>query len=346
MKRALNIIVLCCLLYSCKLSNNSSVISLNFKDTTYVKPEILKTEKILSVIWNVKILDSILVLSSDDGTGFIQVFNKNNFKYLYTKGKYGRGPGEISNAGVEYKCIKDSIYIYDLVKSTLFIYDIKHFISDSLILKANNTITFDSCKNNFDMMPLKGHFVSRSFSKARFALFKRNGKYASNYSLFPDYYMTGDNPNLDLERRRYTHIEAKPDMSKFVCVSYIGGTIEIFNIVNDSINKLIEKNYLDPNLGKVENIKSLNQLETKIGFCGLCATDNYIYASYSGEASKDHRKKKSADFVIVFDWNGDPKKIYKVQGGLTGLAVDESQQKMYVITKDPEGCSAIGLVKM
>lgn len=345
MKRTFNIIILCCLLYSCNSINKNSVIPLSFKDTINVTPEILKTEKLLSVIMKVKILDSMLVLISDDRNGCIQVFNKNNFKYLYTRGKYGRGPGETPDGNIDIKCINDSIYIYDIPQKTLFIYDVTQFINDNNSTSVK-TIAFNTNKYSFDITPLKEHFVSRPTSEARYTLYNRDGKNVSNYSLFPEYFMNAENHNLDSERRMYAYIEPKPDMSKFVSVSHIGGTIEIFNIINDTINKLIEKNYLDPNFENVEDLKSFYGLNTRIGFCGLSVTDNYIYASYSGLESKDLRKKKLVDYIIVFDWNGDAKKLYKVEGGLTDLAVDESQQKMYIITRDQEGNSVIGLIKM
>ncbi len=345
MRKTLFIISACFILQSCNTNNNINVSTLNLKDAINVKPEIIKTEKLLSEIWSIRILDTMLVLFSDDGNGCLQIFSKSSYKHLKTKGIYGNGPGEFSGGNVDFKCIDDSIYIFDISKNTLLIYDINHFLNDSTA--ANNiSIRFDKHKSNFDVIPLKKHFVSRPTSDSRFALFNRNGQFISDYFLFPDYFMAGDEPNLDFERRRYIHLDSKPDMSQFVSVSYIGGTIEIYNIHNDTINKLLEKNYLDPNLKNLGKSKSFNQLDSKIGFCGLSATNNFIYASFCGLTSKQMRNKLLADYIVVFNWKGNPQKIYKVEGGLTGLAVDESNQSIYIITRDSEGNSVIGLIRI
>lgn len=88
------------------------------------------------------------------------------------------------------------------------------------------------------------------------------------------------------------------------------------------------------------------QENTKVGFCGLCTTDNYIYASYSGLAYKDFKKFRTSDYITVFDWNGKLTRLYKVEGGLKSLAADEAEGKIYVVTKDNEGVDAVGVIKM
>ena len=91
-------------LLSCNSHNKEAAFSqLSLSDAICVKPEILKTEKIHATIWNVKILDSLLVLLSDDGNGCLQIFKKDNFEYLCTKGIYGRGPGEVSGSRIEIR---------------------------------------------------------------------------------------------------------------------------------------------------------------------------------------------------------------------------------------------------
>lgn len=345
MKKLLVIIFLYNLLQSCNSDvNKNAFLTLSFSDTIFVKPEILKTDKLLSAIWSVRILDSMLILLSDDGNGCLQAFNKSNFKYLYTKGIYGRGPNEVTSSMIEFKCIRDTIYLYDISKNSLFIYNINQFINDSLSA-SKKTIQFYNKIHNFDVFPLREHFVIRPIKDARYTVTNYYGKMTSNYFSFPDYYMNDNKVQLNFERRKYFYVEPKPDLSKFVSITYIGGTIEIFNVINDSINKIIEKRYLDPNLNK-DPSKSLNQDETNIGFCSLCVTDSYIYAAYSGLPNKKFKNTLLADYIIVFDWNGEAKKIYKVDGGLIGLAVDEPLKRIFIITRDSENNDAIGLINM
>ena len=229
----------------------------------------------------------------------------------------------------------------------MLISSINDFLNDS-VPSAQKNIVFGKCKYpyNIDMIPLKGFFVSRPTIKARYALFNSDGKYLSDYFMFPEYDVNDYTDKYNYERGKYFYSEPKPDLSKFVSVTYVGGTIEIFRINNDSIIKIVDKRYLNPDLKKSTN-KSLLQDDTKIGFCGLCTTENYIYASYSGLSNKEFINNKFlADYITVFDWNGQIKKLYKVEGGLNSLAVDERGKKIFIITQDKEDLDVVGFINI
>lgn len=345
MKKALSLILVITLIFSCNSGNKKNKLEpISLKDTIFVKPEILKTDKLLSVIWNIKIYDSILLLMSPDGKGSVQLLNKNSGKFISTKCIEGRGPGEFSDF-VELKTIADSIYIYEPPKNSISVYKTDAFLSESL-LQTDKKIKFEKHKVNFDAFPLNGYFVSKPGIGPRFALFNRNGKHISDYELFPDYYKDVKSFNHKGELVQYFIYDPKPDLSKFASISYIGGVLEIFNVEKGSINRIMERKILDPNL-KIESENGwLQNEDSKIGFHGLFTTDNYIYTSYSGLTIKEFKEKKLMDYIVVFDWEGNIKRLYKVEGGLKALAADEAEGKIYIVTKDSEGVDAIGVIKM
>ncbi|HBG24534.1 MAG TPA: hypothetical protein DDX10_05660 [Rikenellaceae bacterium] len=345
MKKALSLILVITLIFSCNSGNKKNKLEpISLKDTIFVKPEILKTDKLLSVIWNIKIYDSILILNSPDGKGSVQLLNKHTGKYISTKCIIGRGPGEFSDM-IDYKVVDDSIYIYEPTENSLSVYKSDTFFKDSLSQGANK-IKFEKHKANYDVIPLNSYYVSRAAMGPRFALFNRNGKYISEYELFPDYYKDVKNFNHKSQLVQGFIFDPKPDLSKFVSIGNIGGILEIFNVEKDSINRILERKILDPNL-KIESDNGwLQNEDSKIGFHGLFTTDNYIYTSYSGFTIKEFKEKKLMDYIIVFDWDGNVKRLYKVEGGLRALAADEAEGKIYIVTKDSEGGDAIGVIKM
>ena len=87
---------------------------------------------------------------------------------------------------------------------------------------------------------------------------------------------------------------------------------------------------------------------TNMGFYGVSATEKFIYASYSGlKRKKYHDNNKLLDYITVFDWNGNLKKVYKVEGGLFTLAVDEALNRIYIVTKNlEEGKEIVGYFNM
>ncbi len=343
MKKALSVILVIVLVLSCNTGKKNKIESISLKDTIFVKPEILKLDKLLPGINNLKIRDSFLMINSFDGKGYMLLFNKHNGKYITTKCLDGRGPGEFSS-WIDFRVTSDSIYIYDSPRNVLSIYNIDKFLHDSKVL-ADKQIKTEKDPRYIDLFPINGYLISRPSIKARFYLFDRNGKYISNYESFPDYYKDAISFEQKFELKLSYSVEPKPDLSKFVALSYIGGILEIFKVEKDSINRIIEKTFLNPEL-KIEGEKDIKQPDTKIGFYGIYTTDNYIYSPYSGLTTEDFRKLKSFEYITVFDWNGTLKKIYKVEGGLRALAADEAEGKIYVITKDSEGVDAVGVIKM
>ncbi len=344
MKKALSVILVIALIISCNTGNKNKIEPINLEKSISVKPELLKTDKLLSVIWNIKIYDSILILKSEDGKGSLQLLNKNNGKFISTKCIFGRGPGEFTDM-IEFKILADSIYIYEINKKTMSVYKSDAFLTDTLP-DTSVKIIFDKKKVNYDAFPMNQYYVSRPGIDTRYYLFNRNGKFISDYSLFPDFYK---DVKSDFHKQQLVQCfiaEPKPDLSKFVSISSCGAVLEIFNIENDTIKKILEKKILDPNL-KIESADGwLQNEDSKIGFHGLYTTDNYIYTSYSGLTLKEFKKIIQMDYIIVFDWEGKVKRLYKVKGGLTAVAADEAEGKIYVVTKDSEGADAIGVIKM
>ena len=62
------------------------------------------------------------------------------------------------------------------------------------------------------------------------------------------------------------------------------------------------------------------------GIFSIKATDNFLYCVFS--ATTDHETRKN---VAVFDWKGNPVKMYVLDHNIGSLAIDEKAQKGYVI---------------
>jgi len=337
------IIFIVFLLVSTSCDRKDSIYSsIKISDAVLVKPVILRTDKLHAEIYDIRILDSVLVLRSNDGRGCLQLFDKLNFKFLKTNGIIGRGPGELKNDAIEIKTIQDSLYIFQLTTNEFSIYNINAFINDSLPL-AERTIKFEKYNGNFDIFPMDGYFVSRPTIKNRIALYNSSGQHLKDFTEYP---YLGDNIDQithDLAFRFFSLTEPKPDLSMFVSLTFLGGIIEIFNIKDGSINKIVERRYLDPNLQNGKDPGSIIKESTNMGFYGVYVTDDFIYASYSGLNHRDYRENNILlNYVAVFDWTGNIKKLYKVEGGLLDLAVDEVLNRIYIVTKNSEGEEIVG----
>lgn len=331
------------LVYSCSYTgNNSGNSKLDVSNAISVKPTILNTNKIHAELYDIRILDSILVLRSDDGYGYLQLFNRGDFKFIKTNGIKGKGPGELPNSMVEIRTINDTLYLFKLTTNSISFYDKESFVHDSLPLPFKE-IVFQKYKGNFDILPLGNSFVSRPTIKTRFALYNNTGEFLDQYLEYPKLNESVDSASIDFIFRNYSITEPKPDKSKFVSLTFCGGILEIFEIKESKIHKLVEKIILDPNIKGTKDFIHIIKDDTNMGFYSVYTTDNYIYASYSGLSHKNFRKNNILlDYITVFDWDGQIKDIYKVEGGLLDLAIDESSNIIYIVTKNNMGDEVVG----
>ena len=63
--------------------------------------------------------------------------------------------------------------------------------------------------------------------------------------------------------------------------------------------------------------------EDKVGFSGLCADKNYVYALYSDRTVGEYGERAyNASYLLVWDWEGNPVNAYELPVALYGFAID------------------------
>ncbi len=225
MQKISKLLLVTILLSSCTSGKKQySYTPIEIGDAIFVTPEILRTEKLHANIYDLRILDSVLIMRSDDGNGCFQLFNKKDFRFIRTNGVYGRGPGEFHNDMVEIKIIDDSVQIFQLQKNRLNIYSKNTFLNDSLPI-AERVVNFDTYRGNFETFPLKGYYLSRPTIKTRFALYNCYGQFINDYKKFPKFERNLNEETCDYAVRQFCFTEPKPDLSKFVSLTYVGGIL-------------------------------------------------------------------------------------------------------------------------
>lgn len=82
--------------------------------------------------------------------------------------------------------------------------------------------------------------------------------------------------------------------------------------------------------------------EDKVGFTGMCADKNYVYALYSDKTVAEYGERAyDAPYLLVWDWEGNPVKAYELPIALYGFAINgntiyglsrEESPVVYVLT--------------
>lgn len=134
-----------------------------------------------------------------------------------------------------------------------------------------------------------------------------------------------------------TAMAIKPDQTKFVCAHFNSGIIDICNIENQGIerHKLIDFYY--PAVGITENGDKAPRVAVQgshpMGFLAVQADDRYIYALYSGKSYNDYGVGiGSCEYLLTFDWDGNPANAYHFDQALTSIYWNEKQNILYGVS--------------
>jgi hypothetical protein len=175
------------------------------------------------------------------------------------------------------------------------------------------------------------------FEQGRYLCYDQTDKSVSSTGYYPS--EKGNNRKTDNIRASNIFLSSKlvisPDLGHFACAHYNSGILDINKISNDSI---INVRLLDFHYPETVERRRGNDIQVAIkreninGFYDVAASDKYIFALYSGKSFKDVGVKiAQCDYLMVFDWNGNPVNCYKMDIPLTLVAFNEGDNLLYGI---------------
>lgn len=341
MRKSLTILLLTFVLVSCKSkdSANSETYTMPvFKQELSVTPKYIKKDKSLAQILYMQVYKDNLLFKSSDDNNLVQVFNKNTGKYVAGIAPRGRGPGEYPMT-VSFFFLGDTLCVYDRQQLVVNYYD-RDFIANKIPFKQ---IQIEGANGYLQIVPYKQGFITVPTKGNRFIIQNETGEQIGKYTHYPNFNAINDSSIVREALFTGSHeIDIKPDHTKLVSATFAGAIIEIFSLNGNKISIDKEIRLLPPTLLKRKDNSYTTSNESYIGFWNIKTTNDYIYLIFSGKTLQEHKKHRCGDYIYVYDWDGNPIKSYKINGGVYRFAVDENQQKIYFITYDQEGDEILG----
>ena len=244
-----------------------------------------------------------------------------NNKYLGNYIKKGKGPGEIVIPWSISKINENSFLIYDVVKRSIIGFHLDSLNNDNCLFESK----FQEKEVCASVHLIKNDIYHTNYLNSNFRIFKSDtinkeekgfGSLLNNYKNSPDI-------NFAQACRAYLAY----GNSKFISAYHFAPFFEIFNEGNNKWKSImaIDTNpliYNDVMVGGNSNFEITE--ETKIGFIDICTTNNYIYLLYSGENFKNNQID-SANKVLVFDFEGNPKMLYTLDRNISSFEVYNDQ---------------------
>ena len=272
--------------------------------------------------FKMELINNHLLLMDSKGNKFVHLIDIVEEKYLGSFIDKGQGPGEVQVPWNISKIDDNSFLIYDVAGKKILGFNI-----DSLLLKEERKAIFEKKINEKDICSsvqmVKGNVYYTQDLKANYRLYKLDtlsnkehgyGKLINNFNNIKDF-------NFGQACRAVTN----NNKGIFVTAYQLAPFFEIYNSQTNSWKSILSIDEFSPIYREMESEGNMLfgvTKDTKLGFIDISMSEKYIYLLYSGEIMLD-RKSDEANKVLVFDYEGNPVAIYKLNNYISAFKVHE-----------------------
>lgn len=330
-------IVFITLLNSCSenvIYENSNLFTRdNFEETFKLKGKVLFSDSVVYKPNALQVYDSLLIVKENGNKHFV-IYNLNTMKKVGERISVGQGPTEMIYPLMVENSDK-SVFIHDLQMMTLFDYSKKDFLEQA------NPIPLSIIKLEKRALAqvalLNEGFIGYNYNPHHPLLkFDKHGKYISNIMKYP---ICRQKDFTDTERMDAFQFFYATNLNDKVFVCY-GWTdlIELLDSEGNLLKRLHGPDKFYPHFKEVRDGKVITTVMEKnvnknAYFCPTNAKDCF-WVLYSGKL--ENKNDLLCNEIFVFDKEGNPKIIYKLDRGIFTFAIDETRRKIYGISNHPE----------
>lgn len=297
------------------------------------------------------VMDSLLIVHDSDGMeAAFHVFSKYTGEHVLDFGLRGRGPGETLNVS-SVNLLGDTLYVYDANLRKVILYNIPEILAGKSSWKEIN-VSRDVPYMILQVVPIGNEkmILCGNNDKMRFGIWDTSSDEAeAKVCEYPPY--SKDKEANSAISNYSASVKFNEFESKLVSATYIGATMEIYDVSSSGIVRTFSEYYYRPEYeyarGAVPRWVIPGE-DSVIGFQDICLTDSGIYGLIWGVRSS--AMEASVPELIKFAYNGMPMCRYLIPDILESVVVDEngdiygmalngnmeSNIKKYVCTKRSE----------
>lgn len=336
----INIILLALLglINACKEKENNHKITFP-EETIIYKSEYSIDDDQLAKINGIQSNDSSLIVFDAHTGNSYTLFDLITGKYMGRFGEIGQGPGEIPLGCIGQ--LNNDIYTVHLLSAGF----IAQYCMDSL--RANiSTKPTTSTKIQFQFGDVYLSKVIPINDSTFIGAGVYNGKY--QYVLFNNQnhildYSSEIYNTYDKNFKRYHKmissegtLRKSPSKNRFIYSLYYSDNLDIFDVTENKIKIVKSIKERDPLLEPKQNgtfVTALPNLDCRIGYIDIAVGDSNIYALHSNQKVTS---QYCSDIIRVFDWDGNPIKVYKLDQQAYFISINEKLNKLYAAIKNED----------
>lgn len=340
------LLLLAVLLVSASCSNSEKnvskyqdAISTNYDDFAFnqkLSGTVFLSDKEVLKPMRVYVCDTLLITMNPKEKKLFHLFSLNSKRKIGERISLGQGPDEMIRPSI-IKFDSAQILIFDVATFTLFTYGTEDFITNV------NTVPIERKRLELQAYGEIGLFAdciigSTYNPKNQFIKFDNSGKKIGEFGYYPvvtDLSYTDDEKLEAFKSSFVTNMEDK----LAVCYKWTD-LIEIYDQ-----NGLLKKRIHGPehSYARFKEFHNGNAIaatpdeDNKDAYFFPYNVGDEFWVLFSGKIwNPDAKEIELPNRILVYDWNGEAKKIYSLDQGIINFAVDVVHKKIYGISSSPE----------
>lgn len=322
----------------------SDAVSFDYSDFANTKE--LKDRELLSYYISenpsqIRIVDSLLLVTNSGTEKLIQVFNRNEKSYSGSFLQLGRAANEVLTAPryIDYSSRLNKLWVHDKMTSRILAYDLGQ-VNDPENLVPVFSITTKDLLDNIILLSSEKLIATpwNLFNvDYRIGIADFSGNLISSFGEFPDSPSSGF--GFGLPEVFSSRIVVNEDESKVMLFGRNTDRIELYDTEGTLLKALHGPDHFSPIFGAESNDR-MSRIITLDGqtrcayYDPVVAGDGYIWVSYSGSFIEDN--DRSIKRIMVFDWEMNPVALYHFPHHIVSFDVDTEQQTIYILALDED----------
>lgn len=276
----------------------------------------------------VGLYDSLLIVIDikNENNDFIQFYRSNDYTFLGSFGRKGRGPNEFQSVEFLNQYQKGGMWILDPVMRSFKLYSVKSMLDS---ISPEPEITYDIPGSLGIVTGM--YFISDSIlmgisrnGMGRLFIWNPKNNRIHYVENFPKLSHLPKNQNILNATLYYSYLGIKPDNSGIISAMDMFKRIDCFDSYGN-IDLSIEFSNRKKNTPKLYEYPDKFFDENTYQYLSVFVTKNHIYALYYGDKIKKG-EWELASVIHVFDMKGNLESIYKLTVPIINFAVDEKNK--------------------
>lgn len=334
------------LLFICLSCSNQGPINIKdniktFSEADLPKASLLKGEKMdfqeFLLPRHIQVTRDYIVVAENANNDIFYVYSKKDKSFVKSMGINGLGPNEILTADFIHQGLEDNdFWVYDSKNQTFNKFDIDKNVSGlaDLQIRQNEML---AAVTGFTPITINSFIYREMHSPAKFTEFAFDGKKLRSFGDWEEHRDSKDFTNFVL----FTLYQGKIVASnKKDYVVACGSLIDFLEIINLETEKRLlirgpSNHFPEFELTDMSGYAYPALKELIIQYNSVFAGEKTIYALYSG-LSSEANKDATTSRVFTFNLSGEIVSNFELDYKIISFTIDESENKLYGLTRDAE----------